>query len=76
MSKELALQIKNIVFDNEQRNKDLIDYDELLKEIEVAINYTRCCESDSEQLCEHPFNKITHIKDRDYSCECGHTFKY
>ena len=45
MNKELALKIKNIVFDNEQRNKDVIDYDELLKEIEEAINYTHCCET-------------------------------
>jgi len=59
MNKELALKIKNIVFDNEQRNKDVIDYDELLKEIEEAINYTQCCE---ELKSELHFDRKTHAK--------------
>lgn len=50
----------------------IMDAIDLVKNIEVM----RCCKSDSEQLCEHPFDKIRHVKDRDYSCECGHTFKY
>jgi hypothetical protein len=36
--KELALKLKNIVFDNEQRHNDIIDFDELLKDFEQALN--------------------------------------
>ena len=37
-NRKLALKLKNIVFDNELRNKDLIDFDELLIEFEQQLN--------------------------------------
>lgn len=35
---ELAIKLKNIVFENEQRHSDVIDYDELIKEFKQALN--------------------------------------
>ena len=33
-----------------ENDKKLIPYEDALKAVEKAINYTHCCESDSEQL--------------------------
>ena len=50
--------------------------DDYTKWLEAKINYTRCCESDSEQLlkatlCEHPFDRISGYKvDMPYCNKC------
>ena len=54
----------------------LISYPEVIKAMakyveSEAINYSQCCESDSEQLkCEHKYGQL---KDGTYTCfDCGH----
>ena len=47
-----------------------------IKTLLEAINYTRCCKSDSEQLCEHPMSERADIvnSSRTYCLKCSTTF--
>ena len=46
-----------------------------IKEQLKAINYSRCCKSDSEQLCEHPMSERADIvnSSRTYCLKCSTT---
>tara|TARA_R110002124_G_scaffold34839_2_gene113927 strand:+ start:36 stop:275 length:240 start_codon:yes stop_codon:yes gene_type:complete len=54
---------RKIVLDNSSRmmkaislKSDRYVFEAIINEIiEEAINYTHCCKSDSEQLCDHKF---------------------
>ena len=52
-----------------------LTYQVVLDAIEEAINYTRCCKSDSEQLCEHPMSERADIVGsyRTYCLKCSTT---
>ncbi len=50
-------------------------YKAIIDALEEAINYTHCCESDSEQLAEH---KCKFYVNADWSylkCDCGKRIK-
>lgn len=55
----------------EIQDKVEIYLDDFVDELLEAINYNRCCKSDSEQLkCEHKYGQL---KDGIYTCfDCGH----
>jgi len=46
-----------------------------LKELEKAINYTHCCESDNEQLADHKCKPMVNAYWTYLRCECGKRFK-
>tara|TARA_R110000822_G_scaffold273025_2_gene395543 strand:+ start:788 stop:1033 length:246 start_codon:yes stop_codon:yes gene_type:complete len=53
---------------------DNVNLDNLVKELLVAINYTRCCESDSEQLCDCKKHSIKTNYGFDVCTKCGNEF--
>jgi len=50
-------------------------YRDCIKELEKAINYTHCCESDSEQLADHKCKPMVNADWTYLRCECGKRFK-
>ena len=51
------------------------DIRKLITALEKAINYSQCCKSDSEQLCEHPMSERADIvgSSRTYCLKCSTT---
>ena len=61
-----------------QKADAVIEYNKLLdyvEKLEKAITVTRCCKSDSEQLCEHPRSERSYIGQNKLRCnKCGKEF--
>ena len=69
--KETKDELVKRLLDVKAEQSNLIDLDAYALGLEAmyeAINYTRCCESDSEQLCDHIYFDNTQKPDNCIYC--------